>query len=48
MVEEDYVQIMGPFNVDIVDGDEYNVVIEENVKLENRPKLDPNASWPFK
>ena len=48
VVEEDYVQIMGPFNVDIVDGDEYNVVIEENIKLENRPKLDPNASWPFK
>jgi hypothetical protein len=47
-VEDDYVEILGPFQVDIVDEDEYNVIIEENIKLENRPKLDPNSSWPFK
>jgi len=47
-VEDDYVEIYGPFTVDIVDGDEYNVVIEENIKLENRPKIDPNTAWPFK
>ena len=47
-VEDDYVEIYGPFTVDIVDEDEYNVVIEENIKLENRPKIDPNSAWPFK
>jgi hypothetical protein len=47
-VEDDYVEIYGPFTVDIVDEVEYNVVIEENIKLEPRPKLDPNSSWPFK
>lgn len=47
-VEEDYIEILGPFKVDIVDGDEYNVVIEENIELQPRPKLDPNSAWPFK
>lgn len=47
-VEEDYVEILGPFKVDIVDGDEYNVIIEENIKLEPCPKIDPNSAWPFK
>jgi hypothetical protein len=48
VVEEDYIEIAGPFKVDIVDGDEYNEVIEEDIKLEPRPKLDPNSAWPFK
>ena len=47
-IEDDYVEIYGPFTVDIIDEDEYNVVIEENIKLENRPKIDPNSPWPFK
>ena len=48
MVEEDYVEIIGPVTVDIINGDEYNEVIEENIKLKSRPKLNPNSSWPFK
>lgn len=43
-VEEDFVQITGPFIVDIVDENEYNVVIEENVQLQPRPKMN---NWPF-
>ena len=48
IVDGDHVEILGPFKVDIVDEDQYNEVIEENIKLESRPKLDPNSSWPFK
>ena len=48
VVEEDYIEIAGPFKVDIVDEDLYNEVIEEDIKLEPRPKLDPNSAWPFK
>jgi hypothetical protein len=47
-VEDDYVEIYGPFKVDIIDEDEYNVIIEENIVLQPRPKLDPNSAWPFK
>jgi len=46
-VEDDYIEIYGPFQVDIIDDDDYNVVIEENIKLQNRPKPDPNSPWPF-
>ncbi len=46
-VEDDYVEILGPFKVDIVDEDQYNVVIQENIPLEGRPPLDPNKAWPF-
>lgn len=46
-VEDDYVEILGPFKVDIIDDSEYNKVIEENIKLENFPKPDPNGAWPF-
>ena len=46
-VEEDYVEIIGPFTVDIIDEDEYNVIVEENIKLQPRPKLNPNSAWPF-
>ncbi len=48
MVEDDYVEIYGPFTVDIIDEDMYNETVEENIKLESRPKLDPNSAWPFK
>lgn len=48
VVEEDYIEIAGPFKVDIVDEDDYNNIIEENIKLEPRPKIDPNSAWPFK
>ena len=46
-VEDDYIEIIGPFKVDIVDDNEYNSNIEENIKLESRP-IDTNSSWPFK
>jgi hypothetical protein len=46
-VEEDYVEILGPFTVDIIDEDDYNVIIEENIKLESRPKINSNSAWPF-
>ena len=46
-VEDDYVEILGPFTVDIIDEDQYNTVIEENIVLQPRPKLDPNAAWPW-
>ena len=48
MVEDDYIEILGPFQVDIVDEDVYNETIEENIKLESRPKIDSNSAWPFK
>ena len=47
-VEEDYIEILGPFKVDIVDEDDYNNIIEENIELKSRPKIDPNSAWPFK
>lgn len=47
-VEDDYIEIFGPFKVDIIDEEDYNVIIEENIELQPRPKLDPNSSWPFK
>lgn len=46
-VEDDRLEIYGPFKVDIIDDLDYNNVIEENIKLQPRPKLDPNAAWPF-
>lgn len=47
-VEDDYVEIQGPFQVDIIDDNVYNSIIQENITLEPRPKLEPNSSWPFK
>lgn len=46
-VEDEYVEIIGPFTVDIIDDEDYNTVIEEDIKLENYPKPDPNSPWPF-
>lgn len=46
-IEDDYIEIHGPFKVDIIDEDQYNEAIEENVKLESRPKLNKDSSWPF-
>lgn len=37
-IEENYIEILGPFKVDIIDKDQYNVVIEENIELQPRPK----------
>ena len=42
-VEDDYVMIYGPFQIDLCEDD--GTVIEENIKLKPRP--DPNTSWPF-
>ena len=43
--EDDYVIVLAPFSVDYAsdNGD----IIKENVKLKERPPLDPNAAWPF-
>lgn len=46
LVEDDYVEILGPFKVDIIDGSSYTTVLEENIKLESRAAAKPNA-WPF-
>jgi hypothetical protein len=48
LVEDEYVEIYGPFTVDIIDEDVYNETIEENIELQPRPKLNPNSAWPFK
>lgn len=47
-VEDDYIEILSPFKVDIIDDIDYNTIVEENITLESRPKLDPNSAWPFK
>ncbi len=47
-VEDDYIEIFGPFKVDIIDEEDYNIIIEENIVLQPRPKLDSNSAWPFK
>jgi hypothetical protein len=48
MIEDDYVEMYGPFTVDIIDEDVYTETVEENIELQPRPKLDPNSAWPFK
>lgn len=47
MVEDDYVEMYGPFQVDIIDEDQYNVVIEENIELQPKPKHNKSDAWPF-
>lgn len=42
-VEEDSIEILGPFKVDRCDAD--GNVIEENIELKPRP--DPSTVWPF-
>lgn len=42
-VEDDYIMIIGPYQVDFCDED--GTVIEENIKLKTRP--DPGTAWPF-
>ena len=46
-VECDIVTLYGPFKVDIVDEDEYNTIIEEDIKLEPRPVFNGSDAWPF-
>lgn len=46
-VDYDSVTILGPYIVDIIDEDVYNKVIEEDIKLENRPPFKATQSWPF-
>ena len=42
LIEDDCVNIIGPVQIDIVDDDQYNVVIEENVK----PLTYEPTGWP--
>lgn len=43
-IDYDCVNILGPVKIDLVDEENYNEVIEENIK----PKvLDPRTSWPW-
>ena len=43
-IDYDSVNILGPVKIDLVDEENYNEVIEENIK----PKvLDPRTSWPW-
>ena len=46
-VDYDSITILGPYIVDIIDEDQYNVVIKENIELENRPPFKPTKAWPF-
>ena len=45
-VEEDTVTILGPFTVDKIDEDVYNVSIEV-VELKPRPPFTATKAWPF-
>lgn len=45
-VEEDTVTILGPFTVDKIDEDVYNVVLE-TVELKPRPPFTATSAWPF-
>jgi hypothetical protein len=42
-VEDDYLEIIGPYQISLCEDD--GTVVEENVKLKTRP--DPNTSWPW-
>lgn len=42
-IEEDYIEILGPYRVDRCNSD--GDVVEENIKLKPRP--DPSTVWPF-
>jgi len=46
LVEEDTVTILGPFKVDKIDEDVYNVSIEE-VELKPRQPFVATKAWPF-
>ena len=41
--EDDYLEIIGPYQISLCEDD--GTVVEENVILKPRP--DPNTSWPF-
>ena len=45
-VEEDTITILGPFVVDKIDEDVYNVSIE-TVELKQRPPFVATTAWPF-
>ena len=45
-VEEDTITILGPFTVDKIDEDVYNVSIE-TVELKQRPPFVATTAWPF-
>lgn len=42
-VEDEYVVVYGPYQIDFCEED--GTVIEENIKLKPRP--EPNTAWPF-
>jgi hypothetical protein len=46
MIDDEYIEIIGPVQVDIVDEDQYNVVIQEDAPLPDRPAPQPGF-WPF-
>lgn len=45
-IEENYVRILGPVKIDLVDEDGYgdSAIVEEDIQPE---KIDPTTSWPF-
>ena len=45
-IEEDTITILGPFTVDKIDEDVYNVSIEA-VELKQRPPFVATTAWPF-
>ena len=44
-IEDDYVIVLSPFQIDLCDDD--GTIIQENIELKERPPLDKNAAWPF-
>lgn len=43
-IDYDSVNILGPVKIDIIDEDEYNVIVEENIKP---IKVETSSGWPF-
>ena len=46
-VEEDTVTILGPFVVDKIDEDVYNIETNETIELKPRPPFVATTAWPF-
>ena len=48
IVEDDHIALLGPFVIDIVDDDNYGMVLnDQGIEQPERPQLDKNAAWPF-
>jgi hypothetical protein len=46
-VEEDTITILGPFTVDKIDEDVYNIETNDTIELKPRPPFVATTAWPF-